>query len=358
MNAEAVTHEGAELVAAMQAGFVTAAERSGMFRERYLALAGEESLWRFAGDELAVRLLEPMKHLTLDSSRALGTGPDSGLVVEIWDEEETGVGLPIAQPAEGQSYLAAGRLAMHSEPGAVTIFDRARRRVWGWRRDRGGGAQEEWRALPGILPLILVDRGISMVHCGLVGSEAMGVLIAGVGGSGKSTTAVACARAGLRFAADDFAAVAWPAARDVEARSGIWMGHSLSSCARVDPAALEAFPGLVPAGAGHLADEKVMLDVEQLGDVSRRLPIGAVVVLNVGARRTQLSPISPARALLAFGPNSLIIFPGGGAWGMSRLAAMLRSLPCHQLDVRGDPEEAGVVIADLAHRSRLEWDRP
>jgi hypothetical protein len=202
------------------------------------------------------------------------------------------------------------------------------------------------------MPLVMVDRGMSVIHCGLAGTEERGILIAGVGGAGKSTTSVACARAGLQFAADDFAVIEWPSAAEVEAGTATWTGHSLSSSARIDPGAIESFPGLIPAGAGRLEDEKVMLDVGQLGEVVTRLPIGAVVVLRVGAEQTRLSPASPGRALLAFGINSLVIFPGGGSWGLTHLAAMLRSLPCMWLDVRGGPDEAAAVIADLAHGRR------
>ena len=47
-------------------------------------------------------------------------------------------------------------------------------------------------------------RGLQMTHAAAVGDAAGGVLLVGKGGSGKSTTALACLEAGLSYAGDDY----------------------------------------------------------------------------------------------------------------------------------------------------------
>ncbi|MGH9646862.1 MAG: PqqD family peptide modification chaperone, partial [Bryobacteraceae bacterium] len=47
-------------------------------------------------------------------------------------------------------------------------------------------------------------RGLQFVHGGAVGTSAGGVLLTAKGGSGKSTTTMLCAEAGMQFAGDDY----------------------------------------------------------------------------------------------------------------------------------------------------------
>src|SRR5262249_58368179 len=47
-----------------------------------------------------------------------------------------------------------------------------------------------------------------LLHAGAVGAGEAGVLLAGAGGAGKSTTALLCVDAGLRYAGDDYVLVA------------------------------------------------------------------------------------------------------------------------------------------------------
>ena len=60
------------------------------------------------------------------------------------------------------------------------------------------------------LALILRKHGVFLVHGAAVGAADGAVLITGYGGSGKSTTALSCYRAGLPLLGDDYVAIKTP----------------------------------------------------------------------------------------------------------------------------------------------------
>src|SRR5579862_1451278 len=77
-------------------------------------------------------------------------------------------------------------------------------------------------------------RGMQIVHGASVAIDGKAVLLAGKGGSGKSTTALACAMAGLGYLGDDYCAVE-PSAGKV---------HLIYRTAKVSRATLEMLPAL------------------------------------------------------------------------------------------------------------------
>src|SRR5436190_545935 len=81
----------------------------------------------------------------------------------------------------------------------VQVFDRTRRLavVWVWDA-RTLAAADCCRPLLRLLHWWLADQPWQLVHGAAVGAAAGGVLVTGVGGAGKSTTALACVSAGWR----------------------------------------------------------------------------------------------------------------------------------------------------------------
>src|SRR5205807_9852223 len=94
-----------------------------------------------------------------------------------------------------------------------------------------------WRAVPlrPLLGWVLASPGRHLVHAGAVGSEGQGVLLAGSGGAGKSTTAVACVEAGMSYVGDDYVLLSTgepPAA------------HAIYGTAKLDRRSLATLPDL------------------------------------------------------------------------------------------------------------------
>jgi hypothetical protein len=94
--------------------------------------------------------------------------------------------------------------AFRVAPHKLRVLDRARGLGFYWTEDVAAIPDYEHCApLRKLLAWWMSSRGHQVVHAAAVGRDDGGVLIAGRGGSGKSTTALACLDSDLRFAGDD-----------------------------------------------------------------------------------------------------------------------------------------------------------
>ena len=139
------------------------------------------------------------------------------------------------------------------------------------------------------------------VHAAAVACDGRAVLIVGDSGSGKSTTAVACAAAGFGFLGDDQVAVS-----DSDGRS---VAHSLFASARLDDIVQRVGPAVphavhpAPNGAGK---SLVLLS----GPGSAVVPsatVAAVIVASVSPRSdSTLVRASAKDALRAMLPSTML----------------------------------------------------
>lgn len=212
--------------------------------------------------------------------------------------------------------------------------------------DVPGGRALSWSRDPSRLPVwdtgaplrtplrwALRGRRRHLVHAAVVGDARGGVLLAGMSGSGKSTTALACALAGLGFTGDDFCVVE-PGTPPV--------AHALYAIAKVDDAALALLPGL---GDRVVWDERTPEGKTLVapGAIARALPLRAIVLPHVGTRTGPLQPAVAAQALLALAPSTLIQLPGSRPVDHAAIAELARALPVFLLELGPDP--AAVVAA-------------
>ena len=98
----------------------------------------------------------------------------------------------------------------------------------------------------------LGDSGLAFAHAAAVGTAAGGILLAGRGGAGKSTTAMACVHAGWRYVADDYCVL------DV---SGHPSTHTLYGSAKISPWALARLPELAHGEMRQRDDGKMVLNL-------------------------------------------------------------------------------------------------
>jgi hypothetical protein len=318
------------MLAQMRAGFAAAAAACpDEVAEQRVRLAGRPALFRVAGAALAKRTLDPLRHLIDPDPNG-----DLELTVELWDEAATGVPLP-APPPESSFEQADDRWIVHSGPGLMTVLDRPEGVVAGWRATAFAAPEEGWRTLPWILPVWYLDGGVQVVHAGLVALNGAGVLLAGEGGSGKSTTCLAAATAGLDFLGDDFVGI--------EKSGGGWIGHSLSSTSRTTYDTLERHPEI--AGGLEIGEsEGKNIVFLAPADTGASVPIAGILLPRLGGERAGRSPATGAEVLTAFLPTSLIMVVGPGGERMARLGRLARSLPAQWIEVTGSPQEVAAEV--------------
>src|SRR3954451_366848 len=270
-----------------------------------LRLGTDKVRLRFAGDAL-VPYAQPLTHQIESSSDA--TRPV--LTIDLWDGESTGV-LPPPFPG-GEQVPAKGEIRRSDEAGvrlqstsgvrgsdgafeAMTIFDERASviRYFVTMPDRIPW-YERAAPLRTALHWGLTRSDCLLVHAGAVGSDGHAVLLAGRGGSGKSTTAVAALLAGHNYLGDDYAFLDLTGPQPAV--------HSLHTTAKLSPDALALLPELAGHSALRLPDraEKQVLNVAALRPdaVRRSARIASIVVPDVRRSGPRgLERLSPGAAL-------------------------------------------------------------
>ncbi|HEX7706059.1 MAG TPA: hypothetical protein VF701_06320 [Thermoanaerobaculia bacterium] len=186
-----------------------------------------------------------------------------------------------------------------------------------------------------LLHWILSEHGRRLVHAAAVAPPGsnIGVLLAGAGGSGKSTTAMLCLNAGFHYAGDDYTAVSPP-----EATNGP-RAHSLFATAKLTTTSLALLPFLTSGiRLAPTKDEKGVIDLTAIWPerVADSITLGALIVPRVRGGKTRVSRTSQAEALRALAPTTLLQLPGNGNDTFRDLSRLAASLPAWSLDLGDD----------------------
>jgi hypothetical protein len=315
-------------------------------------MAGSVVRARIVGRALHDAFVKAFAHLTLagDSTRPVA------LDVRLFDASEVGdEGATVSDeynPSQPGAVVAApdGRFVFFGRPQLDTVLDRVASTVTGV---VGSAARltlyDLGRPLHSELLLWHNDRGLLPVHAGLVSREGQGVLLAGPGGSGKSTTSVMCHLAGFAYLADDYVAVEWKADGSVQ-------GHSIYNSTHIEPDHLKRFPAHVASASrdGQLTREDkslIILSGLDSGAFANDAAIRVLALPRVAhTTTTTVRPASKVEALMRLAPSSLFLLPyaGMGRLGFERLKDLVHRVPAYWLELGENLEEIpGVVDALL-----------
>ena len=228
--------------------FAAAAAVTGVVERDYV-IAGHGVRMRFAGPAMLDRLTGSFSHLAVP---AVG---EPELVINVWDSASTGTPSPGIEGTEVEGD-GTGPILYYEEQGVraitrwntVSVLDSLANEAWFWAPDPAVMLSWDWASpMRAILHWWLGGMGILQVHGGAVGTDDGGVIIVGRGGSGKSTTSLACLTAGLQYAGDDFVAI--------ETRPEPRV-HSLYSSGKLESHQIERFPELVSAVVNPVREEE------------------------------------------------------------------------------------------------------
>lgn len=319
------------------------------------AFAGRPVRLRVVGDRLAARIQRAFAHLRRDDA-----GAPAPLAIDVWDEAETGV--PFLATAEAteldRRWIACdgtitatpdGRYVSFRYQESVTILDRRRQHMVSCRRS-GSTLSSGECSKPYVLMLSiwLHDRGMQVMHCGLVAHHGAGVLLPGTSGTGKSTTSLAAVTQGLEFVGDDFIGLE-------RAGDGGFLGHSLFSTACLVRDALSRFPD-IPRGAiadGFPGEEKPILFLAETHPERLRatVPIRALVLLRIRHPHTEIRRASRAEALRALAASTLhTVVPRPGRDALEKMGALAERVPAFWLQLGPDPGDVAPSLADIVSR--------
>jgi len=277
-------------------------------------------------------------------------------VVTVWDSASTKVVMP-PPPWTLAAYSVRGeiagfsderyRAAFQTDIGALSVLDLRESEAVFWMRDAAELTSTEAAApFLRILHWWLEARGKQVIHAAAVGAGSGGVLIAGAGGAGKSSTALSCLDAGMRYAADDYCLL-----------DGGTI-HSLFNSAKVHTHDLDRLPFMRPmVGNPDRPDrEKAVCYIHehrprQLVD---SLALRAILLPRLtGKPGTTLERATAAEAMRALAPSTISQLPHAGPAALRAAADAARRVPAYHLhvgtEVRGIPGPISDLLRDSSN---------
>ena len=312
--------------------------------EREILLAGRRVTFRVAGEALASSLTAPFAHLPA-APAATGT-PE--LTIHAVDRSIHAAPRPAPAPAAGGDVLwdspehqvtasGDGRFVAHliRESGSEWCLDRMENRIAGavastsrlTLYERGKGFQL-------LLPFWLRRMGLQLIHAAVVSWHGRGILVAGSNGTGKSTTALTCLAHGFGYLGDDYIALE-------SHPDGSFSGHSIYSCAFLEPDHLERFASLRPHAIPgfYPLETKLLLLLKDVypGRLPPVTPLHYLLLPEIeGHGPTAISPASRAEALRQLAPSCLMMAGRPEPDGLRCLARLVKGLECYRLRLGAD----------------------
>jgi hypothetical protein len=201
-----------------------------------------------------------------------------------------------------------------------------------------------------ILQAWLRQNGLHFAHAAAVGTASGGVMLAGAGGSGKSTISLICLASEMAFVSDDYCLFT------ADSSPGV---HSIYCSAKLDPGMLARLPKLLPAlqpvdePRNEFEEEKALLLLQEHfhTQLARSLPIKALLVPQVTEKQaTTIHPVSALTGIRALAPSTMqqISGPDPSAW--RAITSLAKQVPCYRIETGSDLELIPDAIADLLER--------
>ena len=347
------TAQGRQLIDRLEQSFLDDAATAGGIVQQWYRIGGHDVCIRTVPEQDTRRLRPALRHLALPEAPAAA----ASLTISAWNGGEPSAAPVLANllrrlranwPAEcgprGEvlELHSVGISAIYNAgPNVLTVIDFERNRGWLLKLD--DVAFPYWEVGSPFRFLLhewFAARGMQYVHGAAVGTERGGVLLVGKGGSGKSTTALLCAAAGMQYAGDDYCLID---------PSRAW-AHSLYNTGKLvgsdDYARLPELKGLStnPDSFERGGDGKGVYFLNEIwpNRVVAGMPLRAIVVPRITGQTTSgVEPCSAFDALVAMLPSTVAQLPAASNEDCVRMVVLAEKLPAYQLhlstDIRGIP---------------------
>lgn len=325
-----------------RAAFAEAVQRGGL-QEKKFQIGGGTFRLRLADETLAPVILPALAHLAIETV----TSPDLKISLADMTSSKIALRFPGSEFSSNEPIGAMRRYhdarffaLAQKETDALSLLDAETDEAFYWTQNAARLPwQENTFPLRHLLAHFFRRREQQLIHAAAVGNENGAVLIAGKGGSGKSTATLACATHGLFYLGDDYTLAG------VEPEPRVW---SLYSSAKVNADTLNWFPQLKPF-VHHTggAAEKSSLFLHGAPDLrfAGSLPIRAVLWPRItGRAETKLTPASSATLLLALAPSSILQTPGDGEAVLRTLGRLVQAVPAFVLEAGTNPAAIAAAI--------------
>lgn len=187
----------------------------------------------------------------------------------------------------------------------------------------------------GLLSGWLRNQGLMIAHAGAVGLNGRGVLIAGTGGSGKTTACLKALAAGMDYLGEDHTLLG--GTENLRA-------YSLYSCAKIKPGPVPRPVPFIESDVqqfDHWRGEKELIYLYPgfRRQLAPALEIDGIVFPQITAADTPaFRKISAAEALRRLAPSTVLQLQNPGAEDLTRLASLVSRRPAWVLETGCDTD--------------------
>ncbi|MBX7174807.1 MAG: hypothetical protein K1X72_27775 [Pyrinomonadaceae bacterium] len=343
--------------------FSDAAKTFGEPADFYFQTANQIIHLKFAGKNLAQSLTRALLHLQTEPT----SKPD--FTICIWDSKSTQKNLPPFLDQFNQfvnSHQNSGLKATRGDipiltnqkirtalmgNSALTMANFQQRICVHWISDEAKIPYFDIGA-PLRLPFTFMFGNASrqLLHGGAVGNEDGGVFLGGIGGSGKSTTALNCLNSPLKYASDDYVLV------DLEPKP---IACSLYNTAKLKTLNdLERFPDF----RAHLSNEEgvknnrekpmIFLNEHFPQKLMVKIPLRAIVFpkFTAGAK-INYQTMPKQRAFREIATSTIRQTPNDDQTALGMIGKFIKELPCYELIFGENQSDLPKYIAEIIARN-------
>ena len=362
----ATSHRARTIVDGLDQFFTNTAQTLGGTIQTHLKIAGHPVRVQTVSGQPSQYLLKAFEHLWVSNPEA----SHQGLTISVWNSSS----LP-RSPAVAHLMFRLARnwkescgprgevLELHSEevsaifnpgPNLLSVVDFKTGRAWVFKHDeRPYPYWEIGSPFRFALHEWLGTLGLQYVHGAAVGNEDGGVLLVGKGGSGKSTTSLLCAAAGLQFVGDDYCLAdcvtddARPWIHSLYGTGKLTGQHDFARLPELRHTSINS-DSFEAGGEG-----KGVFAVSDVwpGRVVACMPLRAIIIprLNSGTE-TRIESCARSQALLALLPSTVGQLPASTQHDCARVVSLVEKLPAYILHLGSDPAQIPLAVKQIIQR--------
>ncbi len=332
-----------------------AEKTAGASVERFYTLGREKVCLRFAGPALIPFFTRALDHIAAEPSHT------PALAVCIWDDVSTQTRMPPPPWSGYEVYTRRGDVlgfnndrictAYNWSAASLSVLDKRNNLALYWTHDaRNLPSYEISAPLRTILHWTMNRHGLQFVHGGAVGTSRGGVLIAGKGGSGKSTTVLSCLNTDMLYVSDDYCLIA---------AEPVPYAYSIYSSAKLNADNIQRVPHLMPtlSNRERMDKEKAVFFLYPYFEerITTGFPVRALLLPNIKEKTdTTLTPASRMEALKALAMSTMSQLAQAGKDSIQIMHRFVNQIPCYHLNLGTDLTRIPNVIAGLIND---QWAR-
>ena len=338
--------------------FLEARESAGGSSRCY-RVGGTTVCLTFAGEDLVPHITPALEHLRVPNvDRA-------DLTLCVWDSHSTSTQM-VPPPCERESFTDRGevwgfsssriKFAFHWFDYSVNLLDHATRTGIYWTPQ--AGTLPYWVQAAPLRTLFhwwMETHGCQLLHAAAVGTDEGAVLLTGKAGVGKSTAALSCLRAGLRYLADDYLIIR------LEPEP---LAYSLYCTAKLNADHLARFPEFraLVQNVEKLDREKAVLYLypRLANRLATELPVRAMLIPRiVDLDETSVTPAPSVEIQRASAFTTMSQLPHVGRHTLDFIDRFASTVPGYTLEMGKDLNKIPTAISNLpAERPRPRQGRP